>query len=256
MSADLLISSLDYDLTLRRVARMLIPRQADWCLIYVPQGENALTTRLAIAHAKPTQEAALRSVWHRQPYELPQPHPLHEVMRTGQSVAVADCSAEVVASLAGSTEGEDVLRRIGVRSIMALPLVAQGTCIGGLMIVASKASRRPYDEAAIESIRPLANSAAHAIYNARLFSEAKLALRLRDEVIVAASRELLGLMENVRRRTEGLRWSSARRDAMSGPSVNSSLAAIDTLADQMEQLIGELRLIVDATRVKTPGRAP
>jgi GAF domain-containing protein len=244
----LLTSSLDYDVTLRRVARLPIPRQADWCMAYVPQGGEALTARLAIAHANASDEAALRAVWHRQPFRLPDHHPLLEVMRTCEAVAVPHCSADIIESLAGSAEATQALARVGARSLAVLPLLAHDQCIGGLMLVATRASRRPYDQAAIEPLSQLAAVAAHAIYNARLFSEAKLALRLRDEVIVAASSDLMSLIDNVRRRTDSLRRRQETAPASGPPPGVSAVAAIDELADEMEHLVAELRLVADTSK--------
>jgi GAF domain-containing protein len=254
-SGQLLTSSLDYDITLRRVARLPIPEHADWCVVYAPHRGAALTTRLAIAHANLADEAALRSIMQRQPFELPRQHPLLEVVRTGQPLCVAECAPEHIASLAGTRDYEHVLLDVGVRSFMALPLIAHERCVGGLMLVGSRSNRHPYTQVSVDTFAGLASAAAHAIDNACLFSEAKLALRLRDEVIRAASTELLGLMETVRQRTEGLRWKSETEAQTMVPSASSSVTEIDELADEMEQLIGELRLIAAAQTSRQDGRA-
>jgi GAF domain-containing protein len=247
-SGRLLTSSLDYDTTLRRVVRLAVPRLADWSVLYVPHRTETLATRVLVAHASPAREAVLRAIWHRQPFDLPEHHPLAQVARTAERILIAEASPAVVASLADGGDAEQALTRVGVHTLTVVPLVARDAPIGSLLLVGSRPSRPPFDQATLSIVDELARGAAHAIANAQLFAETKLALRLRDEVIAAASTEMLGLIEVVRGRTQTLRAGRDRRGSGRQKSVGSGRAAIDALTRDLEQIVRELRLVAEAPR--------
>jgi GAF domain-containing protein len=244
-SGQLLTSTLDYDTTLRRVAHLTVPTLADWSMVYVPDDGDTFSARVVLAHANPARESVLQTLWQRRPAELPERHPVSESLRARQPLLLAECGPALLDTLARNPEELRILQRIGVHSLMAVPLVAHDLVIGGLMLARARASRPAYDPMTLEAVSGLARWYAQAIYNAQLFSEAKLAIRLRDELIVAASRDLLALMNGIRRRTENLRWQAASAHASLEQQVTNGMSAIEALTSEMEQLVRELRMIAD-----------
>jgi PAS domain S-box-containing protein len=63
-AGQLLASSLDYEQTLERVARMIVPRLADWCVIDMVD-EHGDIVNVAVAHADPAKVAV--ATWTRRP---------------------------------------------------------------------------------------------------------------------------------------------------------------------------------------------
>jgi signal transduction histidine kinase len=83
----------------------------------------------------------------------------------------------------------ELARSLGVRSLMIVPLVARETVIGTMSLTAV-GQRRLYDSTDLQVARELALRAAFAIENARLYSDAQLATRARDEVLGVVSHDL------------------------------------------------------------------
>ena len=55
-ASEALSSSLDYELTLQRVADLAVPELGDWCGVALPDGRGFIRT-LAVAHSDPAKVA-------------------------------------------------------------------------------------------------------------------------------------------------------------------------------------------------------
>jgi GAF domain-containing protein len=239
-----LSSSLDYDATLRQVASLPIPRLADWSMVYVPHDGDVRVARLVVAHSRTTAQRRLQALWEREPLELPKHHPLADCLRTRAPVALPICTPSMLENLTWQPSDAQVLMGVGTRSIMAVPLVAHGMLLGGIMLVGSRPTRRPYADSEIDPVVELASSYAQAIYNAQLFWEASLAIQVRDELIGAASLGLLELLSGIRRRAAMLEQAHFAADpATARRRANRSAFEIDLLLARMQRLIGDLRAI-------------
>ena len=242
-----LTSSLDYDATLQQVVRLPIPSLADWCMVYIPDDGGALPARLMLAHARPSKEALLRKIWGRAWSILPEQHPIAECLRKRAPTVVGDCDEHILDRLGSLPEHTPILRRVGLRSLLVVPLVAHGTVVGGLLLAASHARRPVYDTEWLEPVSDLARAYAQAIYNARLFVETRLALRLRDELIVNTTHELLELVTAVRehRRERGrvLTWPGT----LSGgpPETRARGSDLYAFAARLEEIAYRLGSAVD-----------
>ena len=180
--------------------RLPIPTLADWSMVYVPDDGGAFPARLMLAHARPAKEALLRKVWDREWWILPEEHPIAESVRTRVPLVVSECDEQLLRRLGNLPEHAEILRRVGLRCMLVVPLVAHGTAVGGLLLAGAQARRRTYDAALLEPLGELAGAYAQAIYNARLFVETRLALRLREELLLSTTNELQELVEAVRER--------------------------------------------------------
>jgi GAF domain-containing protein len=248
-----LTSSLDYDATLRHVVRLPIPTLADWCMVYVPDDGGPLPARLVVAHASPAREALLRKVWQHEWATLPERHPIAESLRWRSPIVLPHCDAAVLERLSGAPEHSALLRKVGIRSMLVLPLAAHGTVVGSLMLVSAQARRRVYDEKLLDLLNELARCYAQAIYNARLFVEARLAVRLRDDLIQAARHELLelvaGMTERHRERARILAWPGSHQAAADHPHQASGRSSppneFHSFAAEMERIAHRLGAAVD-----------
>jgi GAF domain-containing protein len=242
-----LTSSLDYDATLQQVVRLPIPSLADWCMVYIPDDGGALPARVMLAHARPSKEALLRKIWGRAWSILPEQHPIAECLRKRAPTVVGDCDEHILDRLGSLPEHTPILRRVGLRSLLVVPLVAHGTVVGGLLLAASQARRPVYDTEWLEPVSDLARAYAQAIYNARLFVETRLALRLRDELIVNTTHELLELVTAVRehRRERGrvLAWPGGL--SAGTPETRARGHDLHAFAAQLEEIAYRLGSVAD-----------
>lgn len=217
-----LTNSLDYDSTLRKIVRLPIPTLADWCMVYVPDDGGPLPARMAVAHTSPMKEALLRKVWNREWSLLPEVHPIIQSLRSRSPVVITEADPGILDTLSLTSEDAALLQRVGVQSLLVLPLVAHGTLLGAVMLVASRTRSRAYDHAVLELFTELARCCAQSLYNARLLLETRLALRLRDELIISVTRQMLELAEGT-----------------------APLADWRALAPQIERLANHLQAAID-----------
>jgi signal transduction histidine kinase len=103
---------------------------------------------------------------------------IQEVLRTGRPVAISDVWTHPL------TAGvRDLLRAIGLRSLLVTPMLDQGR-IFGVITVAQFDQRRPFSANEIRLCQTLANQASIGVANARLYQE----LREQSEQLERASR--------------------------------------------------------------------
>ncbi|MFL6211098.1 MAG: PAS domain S-box protein [Pyrinomonadaceae bacterium] len=180
-----LTSSLDYEPTLQRVAQFAVPHLADWCMVYMLDDVDKVRL-LAIAHADETK-AALAHEIEQQDAEAGGVVP--KAIRTGQSELYPRLPEPQPDTTAQGIKRLDLARRLGIRSVMIVPLVARGRTLGALSFATAE-SGRIYGPADLALAEELARRAALAIDNARLYQRAQEANRAKDEFLATLSHEL------------------------------------------------------------------
>lgn len=164
-----LSSSLDYEETLRTVTRLAVPEIADWCAIYVLEGGEMRT--IEVAHVDPAKVALARDLAVRYPDDPAGDSGVYRVLRTGEPEFFPDIPAALIESIARDREHLDLLRQLGLRSGMTVPMSARGRSIGAITFIAAESGRR-YSEYDLRFAEQLASRAAMAVDNARLYAEA------------------------------------------------------------------------------------
>ena len=76
----LLASSLDYEATLERVARMIVPRLADWCGIDMLD-DNGELVHVAVAHVDPAKVQMAHDLSAKYPPDLDAPTGVPAILR-------------------------------------------------------------------------------------------------------------------------------------------------------------------------------
>ncbi|MCA1666356.1 MAG: PAS domain S-box protein [Thermomicrobia bacterium] len=169
----ILAESLDYETTLQRIAELAVPRVADWCSVDIADVEG-VPHLLAIAHVDTEKVALAHEYRRRYPADPAARYGVAEAMRSGKSqLATAIPDAALVAG-AHDADHLAMLRALGLASSMIVPLIARGRVLGTITFVSSSPTRRygPPDLAFAET---LAERAALAIDNARLYRDARAA---------------------------------------------------------------------------------
>jgi len=164
-----LASSLDYETTLRAVAKLAVPELADWCAVDL-LGDDGGLRRVAVEHQDPARLQLVRELEERYPSEPNPERGLHYVIRTGKPDMMADIPEALLDAAAQSAEHGELIRRLGLKSYIAVPLVARGRTLGAITLVHAESGRR-YDARDLSLAEELARRAAVAIDNARLFHE-------------------------------------------------------------------------------------
>ncbi|MBI2897289.1 MAG: GAF domain-containing protein [Deltaproteobacteria bacterium] len=172
----LLDASLDHRQTLPRLARLVVPSLADFCMIDLLAHDGSIA-RVATAHVDPTRGELLAASAGGGASEGPPA--VRRVLRSGDPLLLPELGPDEIQSLA-RTEGDlAVLGALGPTSTMVVPLMARSRAVGAMTLAATE-SRRRYGPEDLALAQDLARRAALAIDNARLY-EAELEARKRSE---------------------------------------------------------------------------
>jgi PAS domain S-box-containing protein len=183
-----LASSLDYSETLSQVARLAVPKIADWCTVDMLDADG-VPRRLAIAHGDVRMIDLARSVEQRYGTSS-SPYSVKSVVATGRPVllpSIAD--SMLVASAGDDDERLEQLRALKLASYMCVPLSANNRIVGAISFVSSE-SNRHFTTSDLIFAEHVAARAGLAIENARAYAEARDANRLKDEFLATLSHEL------------------------------------------------------------------
>lgn len=173
-ASDLLASSLDYNMTLTNLAKIAVPRLADWYSVDVAD-EQGVLRNLASEHRDASRIDWAHEIHQKHQLNSDKPVGAYKVFRTGAAEYYPDVDAALL-DLAADDEGHRaVLRELGIRSAMLVPLAARGRTFGALTFLSTDSGRR-FSEADFHCAKELGRKAGLAIENARLFKEAQDAL--------------------------------------------------------------------------------
>jgi PAS domain S-box-containing protein len=167
----MLASSLRVDETLDAVAHLAVPTVADWCSIALVADDGSIQT-VAVAH-----QNADKVEWARRLQEEIAPDPDAQygtaaVIRTGEPELRTDIPDDLLVAATRDRPGLlEVLRELGLRSSVTVPLVARDRVLGALTLVTSTESGRVLQETDLALALEIGRRAATAVDNARLFQE-------------------------------------------------------------------------------------
>jgi signal transduction histidine kinase len=182
----LLGATLDLDATLRALARLVVPRLAD--LSCVDLVEEGTLRRVAAAHRNAAREPAILAVGSLGPVVWKDAG-LYKVARTGEEEFVPVLDDAFLRATTRDEAHLAVARTMSPRSVIMVPLVGQAGVLG-VLTLAIVDERRRYDRSDLAAARAIADRAALAIDNARLYAQVVEAKRLRDQMLSIVSHDL------------------------------------------------------------------
>ncbi|MGH2831431.1 MAG: SpoIIE family protein phosphatase [Solirubrobacteraceae bacterium] len=190
-ASELLASSLDYQETLRTVAGLAVPQIADWCAVdlFDQDGDRV---PVAVAHVDPAKLELAQRLRQYGPDQLDPEQGLGLVRRTGEPLLYPEISQEMLERGATDPEQLRLLREVGLRSALIVPMKAQGRTIGALTLVNAE-SERTFDEDDVKFVEQIAERASIATENARLYSErSRVAQTLQSSLLPQALPDVPG----------------------------------------------------------------
>ena len=178
-----LADSLDVQETLRTVARLAVPEIADWCAVDLAAGDGI--DRVAVAHVDPARVELAREMQERYPPDPRTNTGVYGVLRHGIAELYPEITDEMLEAGARDPEHLEIIRSVGLRSAMLVPMRLRDRVLGVISFVSSESGRR-FDEMDLRLVEDLALRAASAVENARLYETASSISRDAAEVAAPA----------------------------------------------------------------------
>ncbi|MBD2205960.1 PAS domain S-box protein [Calothrix sp. FACHB-1219] len=241
-----LASSLDYQTTLERVAQLAVPELADWCTVHIVK-EDGCIEQIAVAHADPGKLQWAEEIRCKYPLNPDDPRGAALTLRTGESQLVTDIPDELLVQAARNPEHLEILRSVGFKAFMSVPLRTQNRIFGVISFISAE-SGQVYDQGNLQLAEELAHRASLAIDNAQLYrraqsdrAKAEATNRIKDEFLAVLSHELRSPLNPI------LGWTKLLRSQQLNPAkIDQALETIERNAKLQAQLIEDL---LDVSRI-------
>jgi PAS domain S-box-containing protein len=180
----ILSSSLDYRMTLDSVARLAVPKIADWCIVNLldEQGE---VINLAMAHRDPKKVRWAEKMRKALPLQITDTYGIANVLRTGLSEYYPNVDDNIISKLVKDTKRADMIKKVGLCSVIIVPLKLQGKVVGGITFATAESGRH-YSELEFKMAEQLGVLASLAMDNSTLY-----------ESVLKEQERLTYLLENV-----------------------------------------------------------
>ena len=251
-----LAQSLDYEVTIARVAHMAVPRLADWCCVDLVVDAESRPKRLAIAHVDPNKVELAWQLSQRYPTNPEATTGIANVLRTGRSELHSQIPDELLALGCVDAEQLRITRNLRLNSAMIVPLLARDRVLGVMSFVFAESGRR-YTEEDLRTAEDLARRCATAIENAQLYlseqrarRSADVANRAKDEFLAVVSHELrtpLNAILGWAKLLGNPEFDERRRTGAVGTIERNAVAMaqlVEDLLDMSRVISGKMRLEV------------
>ncbi len=238
-------ASLRQDEMLSTLANVVVPELADWCAIALLEKDEL--RNVAIAHVDPDRIEIAREYQAKYPPDREQSG-VWTVARTGESLLYDEITDEMLAGAARDAEHLEILKAIGIRSALLVPIRLRNQVLGVISLVSAESGSR-YDEHHVALAEELGRRAAVALENACLYRDAqeaatsaRAANRAKDEFLAIVSHELRTPLNAI------LGWATLLKDRVTDPNIGKPLSVIHRNAQKQVQLIDDL---MDVSRIIT-----
>jgi signal transduction histidine kinase/TolA-binding protein len=229
-----LSTSLDWEKTLRELARATVRTTADYCIVYLFDEEERLR-RVTAAHADPAKQPLVDRLVADYPFDATTGG-ARAVLLAGHAVLAAEVSDDMLQRAAADEAHLQLLRELAPHSSIVAPLRARERTAGAIAVTRG-ASRPAFASDDLEVVQELARRAALALENARLYDEAQRANRSKSVFLATMSHELRTPLNAI------VGYADLLEAEVSGPLLEGQrqqLSRIRNAADHLRSIIEEI----------------
>jgi signal transduction histidine kinase len=231
-----LAESIDDEGLLQRIARLAVPELADFCAIVLVIPGGALEG-VAAEVTDPALAEVAQAMLAQLPAEAGAEGGLARVLREGVPQLVGEVSEAFLREAVATPEALALLRRLGLRSSVAVPLRARGRTLGGMWLGTTRAGRR-LDPRDLDLALELGRRCAVTLDNARLLQQTRAQSELRDRMLAVVSHDLRNPLSTVL--LGAARLAALELPPPGGEKVRSAAEQIRRSATRMKRLIEDL----------------
>ena len=236
----------DHEETLQKIADLAVPFFADWSAVDLADEDGTLR-RLAVAHRDPEKVALVQQLMRDYPPDPQSPTGAFAVLRTGKPVIVGQITDEMIVKQARDERHLRLVRSLGLKAYICVPLVASGNGLG-VLTFATAESGRTYTDADLTLATDIAHRAAVSVENTRLYQALREADRRKDEFLATLAHELRNPLAPVRNALQILKMprvdtqTMQRSREMMERQVQHLVRLVDDLMDMSRVMRGKIEL--------------
>ena len=187
--SELAAASLDAQATLATLADRCVDELADWCSVYLFDEADGLLRQVAFRHRDPKLANSLAAELGRRPLRVGDGF-VGAAVRAGQTLILPDLTEEVVARYARGSREAGLVRKLGLRGVVAAPLRGAHGVVGALSVGWRRRSRQ-VDQQDARVVDEIARRAALAVEQGRGFQALEEALGRLELVLDAMAAGLV-----------------------------------------------------------------
>ncbi len=177
--SDLLVSSLDHQLTLQEIAELIVPALADYCRIAILDEQHQIK-EIKVNHIDPRKIALVQALYDQYKDRATTTHGLQRILEQGKAELISIISESQLEWAQQYPELLAIIHALDLQSYMGVPLVAGGKVIGAITF-SSIQPHRHYTHDDLSFAQELAHRIALALDNAQLYRETQQA---RDQLAI------------------------------------------------------------------------
>ena len=163
-------ASLDFDRTARTIVKTAVPELAEFCVLDFVRRDGWIGDSV-VGAGDPAAAEVLEAIRRRDPLDPRGSHPVAQVLRAGRAMVWRDLtSPRVMEEVVQNEEHKRLIEETRYQSAAVAPLVARGTTLGAISFLHASTDMR-YDAVDLQLLGELADRAAMALDNARLYEE-------------------------------------------------------------------------------------
>jgi PAS domain S-box-containing protein len=243
-SSILVASAINFEGTVRSLARLAVSRLGDWCIVHALR-ENGDLECTEVAHRDPRKEELLARLVDglMTPAWL---DPVRSVLQTGQAQVLDSLPSLALDELRPEERSALLGESASPSAAIITPLLGRGRVLGALTLVSAESGRVLNDDD-VELAEELGRRAAIALDNARLYREAQEANRAKADFLAVMSHELRTPLNAIMGYTDLI-------DAeVSGPLTDKQHAQIGRVRTSARHLLQLIEEILSFARMEAGG---
>ncbi len=218
-----LVTSLDLNKTLKKIAKLSVPMIADWCTVDLYSKERGFE-QVSVAHADPKKVAIAKEYRKHNPLHIDDDTVIPRMLKTGKPEFYPVITKQMIEQYVEDKETLEFMKSLNICSMMMVPLKQDKKTVGAISFVSSD-SGRYFTESDFKMANELGARVSLSFTNATLYEKSVNDLKRRRELEKQLRLEKQTLESRVKERTQQLQLTNQglREEIIKRQAIESDL---------------------------------